>query len=411
MNRPSPKVVIYFRMFGPYILSRLSAASQINNIFAIEGGSRSAIYNWEPRESRAFESVTLFPESMIETIHGSRIAQALWRLMEKIQPDVVVIGGWAFVESLTMLQWARKRGIPVIVMSESTLRDRSRNFWVEEVKRLIIKSCNSALVGGSMSCQYMVSLGMPSNRTFVGYDAVDNAYFSQNANVARSRAREWREKLDLPSNFFLACCRFVPQKNLARLLQAYAAYHRLVGERAWNLVLVGDGPERKNLERAVKKMGLQKNVRFAGFQQYEMLPYYYGLAQVFVHVSTIEPWGLVLNEALASELPVIASNCCGATADLIVDGVNGLVVDPQNTHQITLALKKASSGELDLRAMGRAGSHRVSGWAPAKFAEGLRQAVDAAQRMRVRPSTYRENLLLSMLQSAFKYTHLGWARR
>src|SRR5207244_4064698 len=100
-------------------------------------------------------------------------------------------------------------------------------------------------------------------------------------------------------------------KNLPRLLEAFAGYRRLAGDAAWELVLLGDGPLRPELVALLKDLELDGHVLLPGFKQYDELPAYYGLAGAFIHASTTEQWGLVVNEAMASGLPVLVSDRCG----------------------------------------------------------------------------------------------------
>ena len=78
-----------------------------------------------------------------------------------------------------------------------------------------------------------------------------------------------------------------------------------------------------------------------GFKPYDELPVYYALANAFVHASTTEQWGLVVNEAIASGLPVIVSNRCGCAPEL-VNG-NGFTFDPTNEHELTARLLEMAS--------------------------------------------------------------------
>src|SRR5438034_9827058 len=69
-------------------------------------------------------------------------------------------------------------------------------------------------------------------------------------------------------------------------------------------------------------------VHLPGFKQYEELPIFYGLADAFIHASISEPWGLVVNEAMASGLPVLVSIACGCEGDLVKEKVNGFSFNP-----------------------------------------------------------------------------------
>src|SRR5206468_3929765 len=116
------------------------------------------------------------------------------------------------------------------------------------------------------------------------------------------------------------------EKNLSRLIRAYHLYREQDTVEPWDLVLVGGGPEEISLRRQVNESAL-KGVWFAGTRQIDDLPIYYALAKCFVLPSVSEPWGLVVNEAMASGLPVLVSDRCGS-AELVQNGNNGFVFDP-----------------------------------------------------------------------------------
>lgn len=167
------------------------------------------------------------------------------------QPEVVAIPGWS--------KWRLRRapmcaatGTPAIMMSETTAGDEPRVAWRETIKRRIVRLYATALVGGQRHADYLVALGLPRDRIFTGYDAVDNAFFAQGAMEAKCQRSEVRGRYGLPENYFVASARFIAKKNLATLLRAYAAYHKhssLVTSHSllWHLVLLGAGPLRKSL--------------------------------------------------------------------------------------------------------------------------------------------------------------------
>src|SRR5207237_10914146 len=116
-----------------------------------------------------------------------------------------------------------------------------------------------------------------------GYDVVDNDYFAAGAAAARANAARVRAALGLPERYFLACNRFVGKKNLPTLIAAFAQYRRAAASGGWDLVLVGDGPLRPQLEKQIREPGLGAAVGLPGFKQYDELPAYSGLAAAFVH--------------------------------------------------------------------------------------------------------------------------------
>jgi glycosyltransferase involved in cell wall biosynthesis len=131
----------------------------------------------------------------------------------------------------------------------------------------------------------------------------------------------------------------------------------------------------------VRELGLAGAVRLPGFIQYEALPSYYGLAGAFVHASTSEQWGLVVNEAMASGLPVLVSERCGCAPDLVEDGINGSTFDPHDVEELAGLMQRVAAMTDQRRlAMGRAGQRIVADWGPERFADGLMRAVQVAMR-------------------------------
>ncbi len=329
--------------------------------------------------------------------------------------ETVFIPGWSGKAAFVALSWCARQGVPAIAMSESTEWDERRGAWREAVKRRIAGLFSAALVGGRPHKEYMARLGMPAERIFLGYDAVDNGYFLENAEKLKSETLklETRRKYGLPEKYFLASARFIQKKNLPGLIEAYARYRVLaenaenlkpetlktkstspqpspqsgegeseIGNRKseiWNLVLLGDGPLKPDLCRLISDLRLGARVLLPGFKQYPDLPAYYGLAGAFIHASTTEQWGLVVNEAMASGLPVLVSNRCGCAADLVQEGVNGFTFDPYGIEEMAHAMLNISAFQnVRLSAFGDASRAIISGWGPERFAEGLKAAAAKA---------------------------------
>jgi glycosyltransferase involved in cell wall biosynthesis len=242
-------------------------------------------------------------------------------------------------------------------------------------------------VGGQRHIDYLVELRMPRDRIFTGYDVVDNDYFARSAFEIRNSKFEIRKDYGLPENYFLASARFIKKKNLPTLIRAYAEYREMKGDgdigqrttenRPWDLVLVGDGPLKADLCRLIDDLRLRNHVLMPGFKQYEELPVYYALAKAFVHGSATEQWGLVVNEASASGLPVIVSNRCGCVPELVQD--NGFTFDSMNQHELASRLFEMTSLSDDERErLGHASRRIATDLGPNRFGEGLKRAATMA---------------------------------
>jgi glycosyltransferase involved in cell wall biosynthesis len=330
------------------------------------------------------------------------------KALHEADPAVAMIPGWGTPASLIALEWCLRNQRPAVVMSESNAFDEKRYAFAESIKRILVSLFSAGLAGGKLQMEYLIALGLPRNRVFTGYDVADNEYFRGKAEELRGQASEVRRKYGLPDNYFLASARFVPKKNLPTLIRAYARYRQLAGNRddgqpttddgPWDLVLLGDGPLKADLCRLISDLRLDGHVHLPGFVQYRELPAYYALADVFVHASITEQWGLVVNEAMATGLPVIVSNRCGCVPDLVAEGKNGFTFDPgsvKSLGKLMLDMCRLSKGRLEEM---RAESRRIiAGFTPSHFATGVEQAMNAAKAAPIRQTSLFSSLLVKAL--------------
>jgi glycosyltransferase involved in cell wall biosynthesis len=302
----------------------------------------------------------------------------LHKKLDECKPEIVVVAGWSFSESLAAIAWARKNGARVALMSDSQQHDAMRSNWRETIKRRVVSACDAALVAAGPHREYACSLGIPPERVFLGYDAVDNEHFAVGADHARAEDRALRTAHGLPQRYVMASGRFVPKKNFSRLVEAFALALR-TEDTGHDLLILGDGRERVNIERAARRHGIAHRVRLPGFRPYDALPMFYGLADAFAHVATTEQWGLVINEAAAAALALVVSRPCGAANALVEPGKNGYVVDPTSVQDIAAALHKVMAApDVTRRTMGAESRRIAADWGPERYALGLRSACEAA---------------------------------
>ena len=393
------KVAVLFHRLGPYHFARLKAAHELCQLHVIEFSLVDDTYAWDVvDEEMGFSRTTLFTDCDVEKKSSCEIMVALRKSFMLIQPDVVAIPGWSGRAAFLALALCRKMRISIIAMSDSTELDQVRHWWKESIKKRVTGNFSAGLVGGRLHADYMHKLGMPQDKIFSGYDAVDNDYFFKGAINVRKNEKQLRNRHNLPENYFLGSNRFIPKKNIDRLIRAYAEYRDASASSGiWKLVLLGDGELRPQLEGLISVLGLDNDVILPGFKQYQDLPVYYGLAKAYVHASTTEQWGLVVNEAMASSLPVLVSERCGCAADLVKNGRNGFTFDPYDVEELAGLMMKLSSGECDLTTMGEASREIIAGWGTDNFAENLMRAAEAALNApKTRPTIF-DTLILKGL--------------
>ncbi len=379
-------ISVCFTNFGPYHLARLRALAEAlgrsgDRLLAYEVADEERRYPWDrSRGVEPFSWTTLFPGRALETIPRDDCTRAMIRALDRDRPDALGIVGYARPESMAALRWARRNGRPTVLMSESQEIDHPRAWWKEAVKRRRVRKFSAGLVGGPRHREYLVKLGLPRQRIALGYNAVDNDAFARRAEAARRDPDGRRGLPDAP--YFLAVNRFVPEKNLARLVRAFARYRldTRPGE-AWDLVLCGDGPGAGEVDEAIRSSGVEHAVHRPGFLQAEAMAPWMAHASAFVHPSLMEPWGLVVNEAAACGLPLLVSDRAGCVETLVPDppGTTGRRFDPSDEDDLTSALGWITGvSEDERRTMGRRAAEVVGDWGPSRFARGTIEALRIA---------------------------------
>ena len=340
------RAAVIFTNYGPYHVARARALTKIEDIepVFIELGSEDRGIPWEPDRKAISDSLVTLVDGAYDESPTSILVRRLLDTLDDVSPDAVATSNYGLAPMRAAARWAKAHGKVSVLMSTTTGLDRDRVWWRELWKRWWIpRHFDAALTVGTASRGYLTKLGMEPDRVWVGHNVVDNEYFASEAKEARSRMKEVRGMLGLPDRFFLFVGRLSPEKNLVRLLQAYRQYAD--GEsQPWGLVLVGGGPEGEALTAVANDLALEEVV-WAGFKQLGELPPYYALASGFVLPSVSESWGLVVNEAMASGLPVLVSNRCGCATDLVEEGKNGYSFNPYDISEIKERLSMLASLE------------------------------------------------------------------
>jgi glycosyltransferase involved in cell wall biosynthesis len=292
--------------------------------------------------------------------------------LRRARPDAVICGGYNYLASWSAALWARRNHVPLLLWSESTGADKRRAAALEALKSRFLKLSSGFIAAGISSRAYLLSLGAPAEAIFTAPDAVDNDLFARAAAAARQDLHS-RARLGLPDRYFLFSGRLVSEKGIFDLLDAYAKLDRSTLASV-GLVFAGEGQRKADLLQRAKQLELD-NVHCLGFQDRDALGALYGLADALVFPTHTDPWGLVVNEAMACGLPIITISVAGCAADLVHDGDNGFVIPPRDSRALTAAMLKLA-GDAGLRlAMGRRSRERIAAYSPEACAAGMAAAV------------------------------------
>lgn len=374
MNSKAPRVALIWANFGPYHMARARALASKCLLFPIEVAARQRQYGWRTERNGFQPAIRTLSPGALEDQSALRLAAAVYRTLEGCQPDVVMVPGWRELWSVSAVLWVRLHRRRAILMSESTFEDRPRSRCKEWLKsQLVRRLAEAASVGGTRHAAYLERLGIDRNQIALGYDSVDNEFFAARTDELRRSGAA--ADFGLPPAYFLYVGRLAPEKNLDRLLGAFRRY--VSGGGDWSLVLVGDGPQAEQLRSHSVARASEGRVRFAGFKNGSALIPYYAFAGCLVLPSTSEPWGLVVNEAMASGLPVIVSSRCGCSPELVEHGSNGYVFDPADEEALAELMRRvATETEAVRTAMGRRSSEIIANYTPERWASEVMRLVE-----------------------------------
>ncbi len=377
-------IVVIWQRLLPYHIARLSHAKKRlsqcgHRLTAVEVAASDQSYSFIPVMTNGeFDRVCCFPCMSYHKQNAGAVHRKVLQILESLQPDVVFAPATAFPEGMASLVYRLKSRATAIVMDDAWQHTDQKGALTRAVKKLIHGNADAAFVPAISHRDYYMQLGFPADRILFGVDVVDNDYFSVRVDKARRDDPRIRLKRKLPVNYFLFVGRFLPRKGLETLLTAYKLYRERMALGYWDLVLIGEGDYLETLSPDIKA---QAAVHYAGGQFGDDLCEYYGLARALVVPSETDPWALVVNEALASALPVIVSKGCGAAMTLVKESQNGWTFEPGNAEELSLLLHRLTQlSTAALLTMSNKSREIISAWSLDRFADGIEEGVRISRR-------------------------------
>ncbi len=257
--------------------------------------------------------------------------------------DALVIHGYTYVSNWLAFFIAKLTKTPVffrgeIAISHDRFRSKKRLFF----KKIILKKIlfrwfiDSFLYIGEENKKFYEVYGVSRNKLFFVPYAIDNDNFIKKDDKGFLKSKIRKELListETPIILYLG--KLIKGKRPLDVLRAY----EMIKEKNKALIFVGDGPLLPELKRYVNEKKIN-NVFFVGFKGQNEIAKYYAAADVFVHPSASETWGLVINEAMCFSLPVVVSNMVGCGLDLVKNGENGYIFPVGDIEKITEYLEK-----------------------------------------------------------------------
>lgn len=277
-------------------------------------------------------------------LHERRTARRVTQWLNANRPAVILCAGYDELPVLAALRWASRHSVPVFLSSDSNihgdmasgLKRIIKNFYVSR----IASRYRGILVCGGPGKDFFRRYGVPDARLHVmpvepDYSIIDTMTAPRAAELARSLGLAPDRKR------LVCCCRLIAIKRVDLVIDAFKA---IAPDRAdWDLVIVGKGEDQPALEARAGSLLADGRVRFLGFQDSTNLAAIYKSSDALVLASDYEPWALVVNEAAAAGLAIIASDRVGAAYELVESNVNGFVFPAGDLAALTDCLRRVTA--------------------------------------------------------------------
>ncbi len=248
------------------------------------------------------------------------------RIVNDFGPDVVAVSGWAFKGYAALLRSRSHADVPIILCIDNPFRgDLRQRLGYYRVRRYLNRA-NLFAVPGKRGQQLMEFWNVPADRVLEGLYAYDEDVF-HSCGESREKQTSWPKA-------FLYVGRMDHRKGIDILLKAYQQY-RSSETAPWPLICCGNGPLQSLAANS-------KGVTHRDFVAPQQLPSQMLESGAFILVSRYDAWGVVIAEAMASGLPVICSDACGAADDLVDHERNGLIVPAENADALADAMKRVT---------------------------------------------------------------------
>ncbi len=234
----------------------------------------------------------------------------VWSKLKIFNPDIVITTGFnpTHLYSYIYAKFYGKKHIP---MTDGWVESEKGLSLVHKLlRKLVFKTSNSFIGASKNSLKLYRSYGLENRKLFQSHLCIDNARFNNNKKFSD-------RQYDL-----MFSGQFIERK--IPLFFADVAIQVSKSIKDLKVLILGDGTLKDEL--LIKLSHNNINYHYGGFISQESLPKYYAMAKLFLFTTRIDPWGVVVNEAMASGTPVLTTPYAGVINDLLIDGANGFIL-------------------------------------------------------------------------------------
>lgn len=252
----------------------------------------------------------------------------------------IIIGMYSTYTAMVAILYMKCHNIPFWISTDGGfIKEESPLKY--KLKRFLIGAAHAWLTTGKGATDYLVHYGAIREKCYTYPFASMSKSEIMGKPLTLSQKKMYRKKLGIvEEKIILSIGQFIYRKGYDLLLEACKNIDPQIG-----IYIIGGVPTKDYLE--LKDKYKLNNVHFLDFMVKDELENYYKAADIFVHPTREDVWGLVVNEAMGYGLPVITTKNCMAGNELIEKGVNGDIIDPDNFKQLEYAIKKMIDDKLE----------------------------------------------------------------
>lgn len=275
-----------------------------------------------------------------------RKATTIIGYLQQTATRAVIIHGYRYISYFRLMAYCYRNSIPFFVCNDSNIRGEPKHWFgpraiKHRLYRWWMKRSSGVFSMGELGDRFFLKYGANPKHLYrvpywPDYDAFEH--------VDPVSLEGFRRKfgLDRQRRYLMFSGRLIPQKRVDLVVDAFAA---IAAERPdWDLLVVGDGVLRDELHGRVPE-SLRSRVVWTGFVEGSESAVSYHAADVLLLPSDHEPWAVVVQEALAAGLAVIASDVVGAAHELVEDGVNGRIFPVGNLDELIGAVRQVTASD------------------------------------------------------------------
>ncbi len=305
-------------------------------------------------------------------IKGTHIRPSVLWYLWRYNPDVIVANDF-FPQTLFALIYARLFRSKVLIHSNITRHTGATHANRRWFRKWLVRLCDGFIAASSETKKYLCELGAKPDTVSISIQTIDVLRWNRLVEKEKKSRDNLKSELGLKGKVILYVGRLESFKGVHLLFEAF----HLITEMIQNvsILLVGSGSEEAKLKEYCEQRNFSDKVKFVGHKQPKEVPKYYAVADLLVFPTLGDTFGFVVNEALASGLPVICSPFAGA-ADLIEVGKNGYIVNPCYTEKLAALLANVLADENLLQRLKQGALASIENFTIEKSAEQFLKAIE-----------------------------------